>query len=241
METPPELASEYRLSAEFYPQLTRRMLRIFVPFVVVAPLFGWYATGGGKDGATYFAVGAVTVVALGTAWLNTRRQHRSFRTFRLQVSGGALVREQERFNPITFTPDSIDRIEENAHGLTVYGKTRGLQLGVPHTLANYEQFKEQLEALHSIETMSPRRWSGTVTLAAVVAVVVGMVTVYRAQNAWVVLGASTVLVVFLVWSFIAIQRSPIIDQRTKRSSWLMVFVLLSLTIGIYSAIQQLRG
>jgi hypothetical protein len=97
-------------------------------------------------------------------------------------------------------------------------------------LEGYEELRVHLGNLKEIQVLSPRtvKLQWVVGAGLIVVVVGGFVVPFLSRNRWVVVPAVVLAIVFLLWSFILIQRNPNVDRGTKAGSWLVLLPLFSL-------------
>jgi hypothetical protein len=242
MLTPTPSSSDYVLSEAFFHGFTGRVLRRMLPVVVPAFIVGLCISKIRLDFADLIAFLVVTVVLVASVWFNVRRQRRSFRSFRVTVGEQSITRTQDHFRPLAFTPQNIRQIVEGAQGLTILGTDSGMRLHVPNTLERFDEFKSAVARVHPIAGQTVKRLGGTIwVMPSSLAAMAGMVIVYRSTSPVLVLTTSTLMMAVLVWAFIQIQRSPLMDRRIKRAAWMIVFVLMTLGSAAFRAYGQLTG
>lgn len=239
MIEPPPLRTEYALSDAYFRALTPAILKRTLPLFLLATGAGWYMAGLSADTAGIVASLVLLGVVTTTVWLNVRRQHRSFRSYRIAIDNTAISRTQDHYPPLIFKHEEIGSVTETPKGIVIAGSGRRLSIAAPATLEHYDAFKAQLAGYHRIESGSVKRQGSIAAIGAGLAAIGAMVVIYRSPNPKLVLLAASAVFITLIYSFVAIQRSPALDRRVKRSAWWLIPLFLSLATVIYSSLQRI--
>jgi hypothetical protein len=182
------------------------VLPFIIPFVAVAVGFGLYR--------------------------GVKRQKSLFDSFTLTLSDNLITRQQLNTPTISIYFNDIKEIRKNSNGtLTVRGKN---PTGIIHIPTQIENYSELESLLNNIIPITVRRKEPILqeypTLLSFL--VLGlMFCVYTITNRIVVAISGTLLTALMVWGFYDTRRSKNIDSKTRRFSWWILLVLLSV-IGV---------
>jgi hypothetical protein len=134
---------------------------------------------------------------------------------------------------ITLRRDEIDHLEEMpGRGLTIRTADPEHFIFVPFELEGYDELRAQLATWApfrqlSLATTWRRQWLGVMTA---VAMVTWMITTMLSRNAAFAVPSAFAISVFLLWAFVAAQRSRHLDRRTKLGMYFVIFPILGLTL-----------
>ena len=172
------------------------------------------------------------VVVLCT-WLAARSTRRSWEDFRLELDDDSLQRTQHRLPPVTVHRAEVTRVEEiRDRGLVVYTNDSERFIFVPAALTGYDELRAELDIWAPVIRLSAattwrRQWFG---IASALTLVGWMVATMASGAVIFVVPSSFAISVFLLWAFVAAQRSLHLAPRAKRGMWLVVFPILGLTL-----------
>ncbi len=63
-----------------------------------------------------------------------------------------------------------------------------------------------------------------------------MATIVISTNKYLVLASAVIVVITFGWSLYEVQTNKNVDEKTKRSSWLIIIVILALIAIVYSKV-----
>ncbi len=219
---------EYTLTEEHYRRLERNVLVGAIFVIVLVAAWSLYTTR--REGRDPAVSGVVIVFVMGVVGFSmyraNKRQQAQARSFRLTLGGDTLARTQDGFDPVTIRAGEVGSIRWTpGQGLAIRGSNGETVLSIPETLERFADLRGALESWRPIEE-APRpnflirwRWSATIaTLGALAAV-------NFSDNPAVVLPVGVALVLAMIISLVLMQSSTEIDRRTKRLSWVSLFVV----------------
>lgn len=174
----------------------------------------------------------LAVLVIGTL-LTTRSSRRSWSSFSVEFGPDFIARSQFRMPDVRLLRSDVVAVEEMAHrGLLVRTADSERFIFVPEGLDDYAGLRAGLAEWRPIRTVSAathrqRQWLG---ISAALLAVIWMIATMLSANRFFVVPSAFGLSVFLLWAFIAAQRSLHLDRRTKFSMWFVVFPILVLTL-----------
>lgn len=172
-------------------------------------------------------------VLIAGAWLSARATRRTWVSYRLEFSPETLRRTQHRVPEITIQRHEVSTIEEmEGRGLIVRTADTERFIFAPTALSDYQELRNELAGWAPVTKLSSattwrRQWMG---LGAALAIVAWMIATMLSRIAAFVIPSAFLISVFLLWAFVASQRSLHLDHRTKLSMWLVIFPILGLTL-----------
>ncbi len=225
---------DYALTESFFAGLRRRVWVRTLPLMAVALGAGWYIAGAHTD---WIGIGSIAVMGLVfmpfVTWRTIRRQEESFRTLRIKVADGLLIKIQKGFPLVTVALDDITALKETkGKGLLVSGQTCSHRIFLPATLEGYSELRALLGNHHVIET-KPDTSGYLIQTASALAATLLLLVFYLATSPAVVVTTGILLIGMLVTCFIIMQKSPHLDKRTKAASWTTWLAVISLAGRIW--------
>lgn len=229
---------EFRLGAEFFTHFRRVTLTRTLPLMLLAGVAGVVMAHQGSRSLTGFdvVVGVVLeLFLLYTVRRTYRQQTERLRGFRLGLGADGLRRTQPGLADVVIAADQIRRVTEHPdRGLRIHGPTPAQVIAIPATIERFQQVRQMVQAWRPIETTTA--WYGTVlspTLASV-GTIAAMVTVFMSANAVLVTVLGTVLIAVLLWAFFLLRRNPHLEDKTRRSAWLVFAVIYAVAAKVWS-------
>lgn len=161
------------------------------------------------------------------------RQKKILESYTLRLEENAIVREQHNTPTIRLEHGEISEITKNRRGsYVIKGKDMHSAIIVPLQIQHQDDLNAALQKIRPIHLESEHqslknRFFALFPFAALAL----MAVVYLSSNKILVGISGTLFTASMVWSFVQIQRGMNYDKKTKRASYWMALVLLSI-IGI---------
>lgn len=201
-------AISYATSAST-PQQEAEVLPFFLPLMLAALGFGIYRS--------------------------LQQQQRLYHSYTLTISDTTITRALNDTPTVAIPIQNITSITQNHNGtFTIQGATAQESIGVYRQVEPYDVLATQLRATHPLTMQTQKPVAERLRLPLVLLTLGLMASVYVATNRLLVALSGTALSGLLLWSFFSIQRSPHLDEATKRRRWWILVVLFSViatTIG----------
>lgn len=163
-----------------------------------------------------------------------KRQKILYDTYRLTLEGNFIKREQINTPTVTLYLNDVQYIKkQRSGGFILSGKNANDKIMIPAQIEKYGELETALNQIKTIdiETHKPllQKYQGLFSLF-----VVGlMVCVFTVANKLIVAVSGVIVVAVLIWGFVEIRKSKNIDLKTKRASWYIILVLISIAAIIY--------
>jgi len=228
------MLEEYKIKPEGFKEIKKKMIIVMTPLMLLAIGAGFgmsFFNPSGQemqyDSFPLFILFVLGVTIFGL-YKAINRQRILFESYRLIISENEVRREQFNTPTISILHSDIHSIVKNANGgLTIRGRTNQDIFGVPSQIDNLEQLEQSLNHIKAVTYASTSIGLKYLFLVAILTLG-SMVTVYTATNKILVGFAGTIVTTILVWGFIETQRSKNLDTKTKRGSYLVIIVLISI-------------
>lgn len=151
-----------------------------------------------------------------------------FGSYTLSISNNLIRREQLNTPAISIYYNDVKEILKNKNGsFTIKGKSSGDLIGIPAQIDNYAQLEATLQGIKTITTKEKESLLQKYPVIPGVVMLSLMLCVYTVNNKIIVAISGTIVTGLMLWSLLKIQRSKNVDHKTKRNSWLVLIVLIS--------------
>jgi hypothetical protein len=173
------------------------------------------------------------VMAVGIGlYRGLKRQKNLFESFTLTLLNNLITREQLNTPTVSIYFNEIKEIRKNRNGtLTVRGKNPTDIIHIPTQIENYSELELLLNKIIPITVRKKEPILEKYPTLLSFLVLGLMFCVYTTTNRIVVAISGTLLTPLMVWGFYDTRRSKNIDSKTRRFSWWILLVLLSI-IGV---------
>lgn len=162
------------------------------------------------------------------------RQKVLYDTYRLTLDDNLIKREQINTPTVTLYLGDVQYIKkQRSGGFILSGKNANDKIIIPAQIEKYDELEISLNQIKTIdiEINKPvlQKYQGLFSL-----IVLGsMVCVFTVSDKLVVAVSGMIVVVVLIWGGVEIRRSKNIDLKTKRASWYIIPVLISVAAIVY--------
>jgi SNF family Na+-dependent transporter len=185
------------------------------------------------------AVVTVVLLAYGVA-KGIRQAKRKWLSYELAVGQDFLIRKVEGFPDLEITCDEMVRIKELPSGLKVETADKNRFIFVHRALVGYDEVKQSLRGWGQVSPGDPLPWwSQSLVISAVgIGTILLFALFLLARTPWIKIAAGLSLSVLLLFSFIALQRSPHVDKRTERRMLFLILPLVAVIVGTANALRE---
>jgi len=229
---------QFKVRQDGFKEIKKQLLLRAVPIILVAATAGIViSTINSKNNETGinvlpFIIPLIAVSIGFGLYRGVNRQKDLFNSFTLKVSNNLITREQMNTPTISIYVEDIKEIRKNKNGsFTVKSKNPSDIINIPTQIENYSELEESLARITPITTKSTepilQKYRSLLSLLTIGL----MLCVYTVTNKILVAVSGTLLIGLMIWSFFEVRRSKNIDAKTKRVSWWVLLVLLSV-IGV---------
>lgn len=164
-------------------------------------------------------------------FVGIKRQKTLFDSYTLTITDTEIKREQFNTPAISIPLGEIKEIVKNKNNsFTIKGTSPQDIIGIPAQIERHEDLEIILQSIDPIVVKQQvtflERYQGFAGLLTIGL----MLCVYVAQNKVVVALSGTALTIFLGWSLYAVQRNKSVDNKTRKSMWLVLLPMISVIV-----------
>jgi len=231
---------EFKTRADAFKELNRKILIRTAPILLVAVFagitlshFNMKEQQGDVNVYPFVIPFCLAVVGVGLYRGVTRRK-KIFNSYTLTFDNNIITREQYNTPTISILYDEVTEIIKGSNGsFTIKGKSAINVIIIPAQIENYEKLEKLLSEIKPF-TLPVNRPLLKKSIAILPLLAIGlMAVVYLSNNKIIVLICGISTLIMLGYSFYSIQTNKNIDFKTKRSSWWVIVVGLSIGGGTY--------
>ena len=225
---------DYRIRPDGFKEIRRQILQRLVAVALVVVLFiiamTIYNAKGKED---YIITLPITIVLFtvifGFSIRRTfKKQKELLDSYALTINDNAITRYQLNTPTITLFHTEIKEIlKTKGNRFIIKGKSAEDIIYVPSQISNYQDLEIKLDEIKSISLYSSKNLFEKYPVIIIFLILGLMPGVYGSMNKIIVLSCSMPLVATIAWSFLKIQKSKNVESRTKRFSWFILLILLS--------------
>lgn len=168
-----------------------------------------------------------------------KKQKELLDSYALTINDNTIIRYQLNTPTITLYRTEVKEIlRKNNKGFIIKGINAEDIIYVSSQVENYRELEILLNEIKPIISYSPKNFFEKFPIITILLVFGLMAGVYASMNKVVVFLCGVPVIIIIVWSFIKIQKSKNLERKAKRSSWIILVILLSV---IYITIAKLTG
>jgi len=231
---------QFKLKESGAKEIINQSLKVTVPIILVSTISGGAFSIINSDNIEpinlypyFFIIPVVGFILFFSIRKGTKRQLNIYRNYNLTITDEAIVRVQGDTPPINIPFDEVKKIVKSKKGwLTIIGASKSNVIIVPVQLEGIDELEQVLLEKCSLEINIPAKInSNYLSIFSVFLMLGGMFAVYTSDNKIIVSLSGVLITGVLIWSFINIITNKNIDRKTRRNSYYVIIVLLSV-IGI---------
>ena len=223
---------QYKIKEGGFKEIRKQLLIKMVPFVLLLAIFVTAINFINlEDNESLIRVLPIVIiiaaVSIGVGlYIGIKRQKALFASYILTISDNLITREQFNTPTISIYFNDIKEIIKSSKGaIVINGKDREDQIIILPQIENYAQLEETLNQIKPITTKTTTPFIQKYQILVSLFTVGLMLCFYTTTNKIVTVATGTALAVFLSWSLFKIRKNQNIDNKTKRSFWLVLVVI----------------
>lgn len=229
---------QFKIRQGGFNEIRKQVLFKTIPLVIIAVAVGLGAYIYNSEGlsSNLSVIPIVIPIILGAVgyglYTGINRQKQLFESYTLTISEGAITREQSNTPTLIIAFSDIHEITKHNNGnFTIKSRNQFDSISIPVQIENYQELEASLNNIRPLSTLLKAPLSQKLSIPLTIASLALMFTVYTVSNKILVLISGVVLSSIITWSFIQIQKTKNIDNKTKNGSYWLILVILSV-IGI---------
>ena len=230
---------QYKNKPEGFKTIRKQLFTKGLPVMLIAVttglLISYFTEKGDVENiyANMFFILFFAAVIAFSFWRNLQKQKIVYDSYLLTVGNDYILKEQSTLNATRLSFDEIERIEKDEYGnLFIYGDQKQNIVLVSANIDGYQGVKDLLKSIKPIGIRDSYNLFQKHPLLTLLIPCALMVAVYLSTNKIVVAAAGIPLIAMIIWGFYKIGTNPYFTNRSKRSSWMIPIVLISLILII---------
>ena len=233
---------QFKISEESYKKMRKKWFSIGIPIgaaIAAIIIVINMSTFRGEQSGTLISLPIFLIVMGFSVYRNLKKQKQFALSYSITISDSEILREQMNTPPLTINFMEIKEIIKNEKGsFTIKGRTRTDIIYVPYIIDNARELEQRLASFTPITVVAKDPFYKKYRLLLTFLALGAMVSVYTVDNK-VIVGICGVLTTsLLLWAFYEIRVNKNLPQNTRRVSWFLLFIVLSV---IYVTYMKLTG
>jgi hypothetical protein len=226
----------FRIRENGFREIRNQILFWSIPLLLIAAAFGVFiseysfsnkAMSGTHDLPLVIVV-IIGVMAFGS-YKGIKRQKIIYDTYLLKIDHNCIIREQGNTPAINISLSDIKSITKtNRGGLVIKGNSSSDLILVPAQINDMEGLVELLTSKSDININTAKSFLKRLMIPLLIFLLSSMGTLYISTNKILVSMSGILLLAFLIWSFISIQKNKNIDNKTRKSSYWMIMLVITI-------------
>lgn len=239
---------EFTISEQGIKQINKQLLRYIIPFLfiliigfIVVNVLTMPSKKESVNTLPYALPVFVGIVCFGF-YRGAQRRKQLLRSYKVSITPNAIMRQQYNTPDIALYHSEINEIAKTRRGaFFIKGKDSSAIICVPSQIERRDELEATLHAIFPITEKGnlPLLQKAKALLAVLMAAL--MICVYVSTNKILVAVSGVLVTGLLIWSFFEVQRNRNIDKRTRRSTWWVVLVLLSIIANVIMKLSASKG
>lgn len=238
-DTQSMMMKQFRIKENGFNEIRKQILVRMIPLVVISASFGlviveYNSASSGRPDINVFPI--VIPIILGAfsygIYKAVKRQKLLYETYVVKFDDDCLIREQANTPTIKILYKDIKKITKpNLGGIVIVGNNSSNVIFVPAQIDDMPGFEDALLANCTTQISLSKPLIQKLIIPLVLAILALMAVTYISTNKVLVSISGTILTAIMIVSFIKIQTNKNIDRKTRRSSYWVIVVMLSI-IGV---------
>jgi hypothetical protein len=231
------MVTEHRPTPALLARYRRAYFTVGVPIALGAVLVGAFGFRRPDDSLWISLVPlALIVVAFAFTLRGTiAKQLRIQGSLNIIMDDVAITRYQASLEPVAIRLGEVTRVLESpGRWIRVYGPGSQQHITAPAEMSDYDLLRQRIAAVRAPEPYAHGGVKKFLTLASVFVPFIGLAAVMRSTDQLVVLAGGTLLILYFVYAAAVTARSPHVDPKSRRMSWVLVMLALALGVKMWS-------
>lgn len=169
------------------------------------------------------------IVALFIGFRSSRKMNNeAIESFRIELFDNGIKRFQEHTPTVEIEKQEISSIHEVKNkGIIIKTKNENKYIFIPASLDGYIDLKKTISEWKQIENKE-NNMNQLIRILVSLGGAIGFYTFMFSKNSYIVISLGILLSVFLIWSMYKIQTNQNIDERVKKSFWIILLPIISI-------------
>ena len=237
---------QYKISEEGIKDLLRENLIKRLPVILIAAFCGlgisFYQMRDIDQNIIFITLPIILVLVAGSMsvglYIGNKRQREVFEQYTLTIDKDGITREQYNTATISIPYHSINQISKNDNGsFTIRGTAQDF-ISIPKQIESADKLEQTLAGIMPLTSSADIPFLQKYTTLISFVTIILYLGVYLSNDKMVVGIAGVLLIGVMGYSFYETQRSKNVDNTTKKTMWIVIFVGLSLLAVIVRKLSQ---
>jgi hypothetical protein len=232
---------EYRIKKDGFKEIQRRLITQQISitlFVISITIFIYFSNINSlKTENVFLPIVLILVpIFLVLSFKRTIKTHKNaFESYKINIDEHNIIRENQLLGSKTIPKNQILSISKQKNGdLTIMGDNHLGFINIPAQIENYteiEQILNQIQPIMNIE--KENLWVKYASYFNYLIFIL-FIGVFFLKNKIIVALSGSILIVFLMGSFIYVMKSKLIDKKTKKLFWGVFILILGIMGAMYT-------
>lgn len=232
--------NNFKISKSGIKQIKNKIALLFIPLMIISGAIGLYIgdSSSGNNDIIYYIIPFMILVLSLSAFVSVKKQGKILESFEVSIDKNSISRRQDGLQEISINKEEINSVIINGKGhIIIKADSKKEIIGIPRTVENKEELIRLLSNFSEIEYADSTKGKNTRKIVIILSLTLGLLvlfaTTFISENKILVLICGSITIVCLIALKIYIQMSKIIDKKTKRKSWLSIFIIIMLIGKMY--------
>jgi hypothetical protein len=230
----------YKNNPEGFKEIRTKMLFVFIPLFLIILVGGSWA--GFVDinniSASSFVPAMLFLVVFAVSLTRSLARHQKmFKSYLLIIGDDVIEREQAMTPTMSLKKSEIKEIVKCKNGnILIKGQKRQDVIIVSSHIANREALESDLRTLMEVKEQTGKSILEKMALLIAPVLLGLMAAIVISTNKYLVLISALAVTVTFGWTIYEIQTNKNIDDKTRRSSWMIAILILVIIVITYSKV-----
>ncbi len=167
-----------------------------------------------------------------------KKQRKAWETFELLIDDTKIERNQQGFPGISITKtDIVEAIEAKNGSITLMTRPKANSIIIPFSVQNKVVLKEVISTFTTIREVK-KNYGLLLSYGGAILGLVLFFSFMLSTNFYLTISSGLVLFSLCIWGFIATQRNKNIDKKVKRSSYVIIILLIVIASKLFITMTQ---
>ena len=230
---------QFKIRPNGFSEIKKGILARTIPLSLLAVSAGLviahFGVKGQESEATIFIIMIpLILIIMGLSlYRGIKRQKTIFESYKLTIDNDGITREQCHIPTISIPFAEVSKIYKTPKGgFVVIGNSKANAIRIPSQIENLEKLEQLLSGIKDISGNGKapffQKHARAFSILLPLVTIGLMLIVYLGENKITVGVCGAILIIFLAYAFIKIQKDKNIDTRVKKGAWWMILVFISI-------------
>ncbi len=232
---------EYRIKKDGFKEIQRRLIikQISIKLITISIAVYFYISiiNSNKMEIVFLPIVLILLsIFLVLSFKRTIKTHKNaFESYKINIEERNITRENQLLGSKTIPKNQILSISKQKNGdLTIMGDNQLGFINIPAQIENYTEIEQILNQIHPILNIEKENfWVKYANYFSYLMLIL-FFGVFFLKNKIIVALSGSILIVFLMVSFIFVMKSKLIDKKTKKLFWGVFILILGIMGAMYT-------